>query len=118
MSKTIGVVGTRKRDTESDLSVCFSAVLEIYEPGDTFVSGGCPKGGDRFCEIIASRLKAPIVIHRAEWSKYGRGAGFQRNTLIARDCDVLVAVVSPDRKGGTEDTIRKARKMGKRIILR
>ena len=34
-------------------------------------------------------------------------ANYERNTLIARDSDVLIAVVAPDRKGGTEDTIKK-----------
>ena len=29
----------------------------------------------------------------------------------------MIAVVSPDRTGGTEDTITKAQKLGKRIVL-
>ena len=32
---------------------------------------------------------------------------YARNTLIARDADELIAVVAEDRKGGTEDTIKK-----------
>ena len=32
---------------------------------------------------------------------------YARNTLIARDADDLIAVVAEDRKGGTEDTIKK-----------
>jgi hypothetical protein len=47
----------------------------------------------------------------------GPGAGFLRNTDIAKDADVLIAVVAADRTGGTEDTIRKVQKMGKRVIL-
>jgi len=35
------------------------------------------------------------------------------NTYIARDSDILIACVSKDRKGGTEDTIKKYLKLGK-----
>lgn len=105
--KTIGVVGSRSRDTDVDLDVVRQAVATVYEPGDVFVSGGCPRGGDRFAEIIARELNAPITIHYADWQGRGRSAGFYRNTFIANDADVLIACVAFDRKGGTEDTIRK-----------
>jgi len=51
----------------------------------------------------------------SEWNKYGRGAGIARNTLIANNCDILIACVSPDRTGGTEDTIKKTK--NKKIFL-
>jgi len=40
-----------------------------------------------------------------------------RNTLIAKDCTVLIACVAEDRTGGTEDTIKKADDLGKGVIL-
>ena len=40
-----------------------------------------------------------------------RGAGFVRNGDIAKDSDVLIACVAPDRTGGTEDTIKKFLKL-------
>lgn len=114
--KTIGIVGSRRKDSPSDLKRCLIKFKELYEIGDKLVSGGCPKGGDRFAEIIAKRLKIPIKIHYANWNEFGKSAGFQRNGLIAADADVILAVVSDDRTGGTEDTIRKAIKLGKVII--
>ena len=44
---------------------------------------------------------------------------YARNTLIAQDSDVLIACVAADRKGGTEDTICKWKKLnpGKEPIL-
>jgi len=115
--KAIGIVGSRRRNTPEDFRLCKEAFLTVYEPGDTIVSGGCPTGGDRFAEVIAAKHGVPIKIHPAQWSLYGRSAGFQRNGLIAADADVVIAVVSGDRTGGTEDTIRKAEKQGKEIIL-
>lgn len=88
----------------------------VYEPGDTIVSGGCHKGGDNFAEHIAKARHIPIKIHPADWSQ-GKTAGFVRNTFIAEDCDILLALVAFNRKGGAEDTISKVEAMGKPIIL-
>jgi hypothetical protein len=41
-----------------------------------------------------------------------------RNQRIVEDCDRLIAFVAPDRTGGTEDTIRRARRAGKPVELR
>jgi len=109
--KVIGIVGSRRRGLLIDYTATVSAFKRIYEEGDTIVSGGCPEGGDRFAEMIASRYAVPITIHKPNWEKYGRSAGFNRNGYIARDADVLIAVVAEDRKGGTEDTIRKFKKL-------
>lgn len=108
MSKVIGIVGSRRRDGLADLAKTERAFRQVYQEGNTIVSGGCPKGGDRFAEILAKQLNIPIKVHPAEWSVYGRGAGFRRNQFIADDADVLIAVVADDRTGGTEDTIKKA----------
>jgi hypothetical protein len=38
--------------------------------------------------------------------------------LVAKDCDRAVAFVASDRKGGTEDTIKRALKAGKPVEIR
>jgi predicted Rossmann fold nucleotide-binding protein DprA/Smf involved in DNA uptake len=40
-----------------------------------------------------------------------------RNTLVAQACDELIALVANDRKGGTEDTVRKAVAAGKPVTI-
>jgi len=114
----IGIVGTRLRDSEEDLQRCRDAFNSVHlNEEDRIVSGGCPKGGDRFAEVIAMEMKIPITIHYANWQKHGRIAGFIRNTAIAEDCDILIAVVDVDQKGGTEDTVKKVIKLKKQVIL-
>lgn len=115
--KTIGVIGSRRRHTKEDLELCREAFLSVYKNGDKLVSGGCPQGGDNFAEQFAKEYEIPIKIHYADWGKYGKSAGFKRNTYIAQDADVLICVVHSGRTGGTEDTISKAIKLGKEIIL-
>jgi hypothetical protein len=117
MPKTIGIVGSRRRNSMQDLLLVRAAVHKIYEPGDRFVSGGCPQGGDHFALILAQTLGATITIHFPDWNQYGKRAGLVRNTLIAQDADVLVACVALDRRGGTEDTIKKYSKLGKTQLV-
>ena len=119
--KIIGIVGSRRRNGFFDYRAVEQAFQQLYEDGDCIVSGGCPKGGDRFAENIAAERKFTrigpsdpypaegrvIKIHPALWDDNGRAAGFIRNTEIARDATHLIACVSKDRTGGTEDTIRK-----------
>lgn len=121
---TIGIVGSRRRDSDADFEAVECAFAKIWRPGDEIVSGGCPKGADSFAEDIASVTPGgphfiPLHIHYPDQSKLDpvllkknrRAAyaqiNYARNTLIARDAEVLIACVAPDRQGGTEDTIRK-----------
>lgn len=127
--KRIGIIGSRRRDSKEDLELLRKSFLSIYENGDLITSGGCGRGGDAFAEILAKEYDIPIKIHYPDKSKLDpeklkknikwayAEINYARNTLIARDSDVLICVVSPDRLGGTEDTIKKAEKMGKKIIL-
>lgn len=105
--KVIGVIGSRRRNSDRDFRKIYDQVRAIFDDGDTFVSGGCPIGADVFCEVIARELGASITIHHANWPRLGKQAGFARNSYIAADATVLIACVARDRKGGTEDTIRK-----------
>jgi hypothetical protein len=117
MYKTIGVCGSRRRDTNKDYRLFYESFMNEFRKGDRMVSGGCKKGADSFAEILARSMGLTIIIHYADWNGAdGKRAGFVRNTKIAGDCDVLIALVAEDRKGGTEDTVKKALKMGKRVV--
>ena len=100
---------------------------------DIIISGGCPKGGDHFAEVIAQKMNmtkenGQLIIHRpdpdkkpesgshrGQWAKWF----YERNTVVAKEAEpntVVIACVSPNRKGGTEDTIRKIeRHLGKNL---
>ena len=125
--KKIGIIGTRRRNIITDYKKVKEAFLEIYEYGDWIVSGACSKGGDAFAEKLAKDYGIPIALFPARWSHewnhdigqfeklshVDRTAGFDRNADIAGYSDVIIACVSPDRTGGTEDTIKKFDKFKK-----
>lgn len=116
--KVIGIVGSRRRNTTSDYGALAIKLSEILQPGDRIVSGGCPTGGDQFAETLARKLGLTITIHHADWDgPLKKKAGLFRNSRIAVDCDVLIALPADDRTGGTEDTITKVRNLGKGVIL-
>ena len=131
--KTIGIIGTRRRDSEEDFLLVKEVFLKIYEDLDVICSGLCPQGGDWFAVLLSLgkdyvhdpverkrilnkvhegsiRYVRPCQWFPADWPKYGKGAGFIRNRYIAEESHILIACVAEDRKGGTEDTIRKFRK--------
>lgn len=125
--KAIGIVGSRRRNSSDDLVKLIAVFFEVYKKGDTIVSGGCKQGGDEFAEAIARVYNIPIVIHypceedldpHLLW--HNRKAAYAqinyaRNTLIAQDCTILIALPSRDRTGGTEDTITKTLILKKKV---
>ena len=107
MAKIIGIVGSRSRDSHKDFLAVHKQFKELYKDGDWICSGGCPAGADSFAYRLHQDYFTPYLEFPAFWKKHGKAAGFIRNTDIAKASDVLIACVSEDRTGGTEDTIRK-----------
>ncbi len=102
-------MGTRRRDELDDLRLIVNEFRKLYNPSKDIVvvSGLCPQGADRFAaDNIYQKFRTRKLWFPAEWH-LGRHAGFVRNTEIARWSDWLIATPAPDRKGGTEDTIKK-----------
>ena len=125
----IGIVGSRRRVSLLDRTVIrefLERCLSHYVDREVVVvSGGCPRGADRFAEESARLLGIrtivhpvvkpgdPPVLHRGDF----RERAFARNELIARDSDVLFALVHHDRTGGTENTVRHAIRLGKTVFV-
>jgi len=111
----IGIIGSRRRNETSDKQLIETKLINLINDYGVenlkICSGGCPKGGDKFAEELALKYRIPKIIYKADWNKNGRIAGFIRNTYIAETSDILIACVASDRKGGTEDTIKKFKKM-------
>jgi hypothetical protein len=54
------------------------------------ISGGA-KGADRLGERFAKEHNIPLKIMPADWDRYGKRAGYIRNTQMAAEADVLFA---------------------------
>lgn len=75
----------------------------------TEIVSGCARGVDRLGEQWARANKIPIRRFPADWDKYGRSAGFRRNTEMAIYADALVAIWDGQSRG-TKHMIQEARK--------
>jgi hypothetical protein len=88
---------------------------------DVVVSGGC-RGVDQWATEAAEARGLATKEHRPNLEgvrNRGEAAGryHERNQAVVDDVDRIIAFPSDDRKGGTEDTIRRAIKAGKPVTL-
>ena len=124
----LGIVGSRSRNTLNDKDLIRKKILKL-KPKE-LVSGGCMKGADRFAEELHTELDIDIRIFFPNLPFKGSGkspeyyemveAYYARNKEIADHSDMLIALVSKDRKGGTENTIKhflKNKDKSKLILL-
>ena|SRR3990172_2853504 len=104
---TVAVIGSRSFSNKELLSKTLGTfkVTKI-------ISGGA-KGADSLAEEYAKKNDIPIEIILPNWS-LGRRAGMLRNTTIIERCDFVIAFWDGESKG-TADSIKKAKKMGKKV---
>jgi len=93
----IAIVGSREYSPLSDV---IDYVRSL--PDDTVIITGGAKGVDQAAEAEARARGLEVVVHLADWAKYGKPAGMIRNRTVVDDCDRLTAFwdqVSPGTKG-------------------
>jgi len=132
----IGIVGSRRRNTAEDyLNLCWK-IVELERSNNTLtkkiVTGDCDEGGDKFARKIAEDITEDIELdvkrirdpetgeemdfknHR--WFNYFNMCNifYKRDKEIVKEpLDYLIALVAPDRTGGTEYTITQFKKYHK-----
>lgn len=109
--KTI-IAGSRSIDS---LDLIFQAVNQSKFNITTVVSGGA-RGVDQLGEQWATMNNIPIDIYPANWDKYGKSAGYKRNTIMAINADALIAIWDGESKG-TKHMIDLAEKYGLKTFV-
>lgn len=98
------VLITGSRDWE-DWSFIWQRLNKTFPAGENniLVSGACPTGADKICEDWAlTQPDINIERHPAEWAKYGKRAGFIRNShMVERGADICLAFIKNESKGAT-----------------
>lgn len=113
------VLITGSRDWD-DANIIRKALIKLVthtasEP-ITLISGACPTGADRMCEVIFQDIwGGTIERHPADWEKYGKRAGFVRNAeMVNLGADFCLAFIKNNSKGATM-TKELAEKAGIRV---
>ena len=92
----------------TDLSVIRKAVADSRFDIDIIVSG-CAPGVDSTAEALATELHAYIRRFPADWKKFGKRAGYLRNTQMAEYADALIAIWD-GKSPGTKHMLNIAKK--------
>ena len=82
---------------------------------NSIVSGGA-KGADTLAEKFATEMGVEMIIFKPNFEKHGRGAALARNTQIIENSDIVFAF-SDGKSKGTHDSIKKAEKLGKKLLI-
>ncbi len=117
--KNIAVVGSRDFN---DYTIIKCWLLQyIYEncwnipEGVTIVSGGA-RGVDTLAEQFAELYGCKKLVFPANWEKYGKSAGYLRNSEIIQNSDVVFAF-QKNKSKGTQHSIDIARKLNKELYV-
>jgi hypothetical protein len=96
----------------------FNVYLAVHQsPFDiTEVVSGGARGVDTYGTDWALERNIPIKLFRPDWDKFGKGAGFIRNTQMAEYADALVAVWDGQSKG-TAHMIKTMEALGKPVYV-
>lgn len=120
----LGIVGSREFSGYSKLKAVVDTFL--YMGIDCIVSGGAVGAdslGEQYamdnnlkfiCHLPAHKIKSKNSYHP---SNYHPSNFFARNTLIAKDSDMVIGFVNDVKSNGTWDTLSKAARMGKQVYV-
>jgi predicted Rossmann fold nucleotide-binding protein DprA/Smf involved in DNA uptake len=110
----IGIVGNRTGWTYEEVKKQLDAV-GVYKT-DIIISGGA-EGVDTFAQMYAKEIGAEIIILYPDPQKPHPQRYYDRNYEIANKCDCLIAFQKNPYKSGTQSTINRVKKMGKKAFV-
>lgn len=86
-----------------------------YIDWDTTIIEGGANGADKCASIFASFYNVHHQQYKAEWSKYGKSAGYRRNIQMLEAGKPDLVIAFPGGKG-TTNMVEIARKAGVKVI--
>lgn len=96
----------------------FNKVLDNYVKNleDYAIISGGAKGADTLADLYAESKGKELIVIYPEWGKYGKRAGYIRNTEIWRQADCGIAFWDGNSKG-TAHSIELAKKFNKDLTI-
>lgn len=82
----------------------------------TEVICGCARGVDTLGEQWGKINNIPVKLFPADWTLYGKSAGYKRNVQMADNADALIAV-SLNNSKGTGHMIDIAKNKGLKVFV-
>lgn len=82
----------------------------------TIIHGGA-RGADTIAHEICMGLGVRTEVFLADWERYGRGAGYMRNTKMLNTGPDLVVAFHMHNSSGTGHTVRQAKDRGIPLLV-
>ena len=106
------IAGSRTFNDYKKMKSCMKQIDWI----PSIILSGTARGADRLGEKWAKENGISIEKYPAEWDKYGRRAGYVRNSAMAQNAEALVAFWD-GRSRGTKHMITLAKKKGLKMAI-
>lgn len=93
--------------------------IEIHPGFDVIIGGECPRGPDAAAKAYARWQKIEYAGYPADWDANGKAAGPIRNSLMAKDGDVLILIWDGESRGSTSmkmEMLRRKKPIHEMII--
>jgi predicted Rossmann fold nucleotide-binding protein DprA/Smf involved in DNA uptake len=113
----IAIIGSRRYTNRDRVEKLISSI----NPKHTIISGGC-RGVDTWAveaakkHGMATKIIRPQLENKRNYYEIINGY-YQRNREIALMADCIFAFPAPDRKGGTENTLKYAKQFKKPVFI-
>jgi len=101
--RRILVTGSR---TWTDVAPIRAALATVWGDGTAvLVSGACPRGADHIADAIWASWGGRVERHPADWSRYGRAAGYRCNAaMVAAGGTECLAFIHVGSAGASHTT--------------
>jgi hypothetical protein len=110
------IAGSRKFSDYDLLERTMDKALSTVQDDITVVCGKA-KGSDTLGEQYAKEHGYEVQYFPADWNRYGKVAGYIRNTTMAKNADALVAFWDGESPG-TKHMIETAQSLGLRVRVK
>lgn len=113
----LGIVGSRTFLDYQLLKTTIDQIINSSTNSITHIVSGGAKGADTLASRYAEEKNFEMIVFKPNWKKYGKRAGFIRNTDIIYTSDIIVAFWD-GKSSGTKDSIDKALELNKQVIIK
>lgn len=110
----LAIIGSRNFN-DYGYVVSVWAVYFVGKNVTEIISGGA-KGADLLGKKLALEKNIPYIEFKPDWEKFGKSAGFIRNTDIIKNCDIVLAFWDGISKG-TAHSLGLAKKYKKNSFI-
>jgi hypothetical protein len=110
----LAVIGSR---SFNDYKVAKAVLDDCHKNvGITSIVSGGAKGADSLGARWAHENEIELILYLPDWERFGKSAGFRRNSEIINDSDAVIAFWDGESKG-TADSINKANEKGLDVFI-